>query len=177
MFLKIIRRLCLTRGRKRCGLSLSILRRLRVDEVLCWPRLSLSVCLSVCPPAYLRNLRVAKYFVHATYVRGSVLLWRRCDKLCISGVMDDIIFAHNGPCDSAAPFFVVLCLWCDVALDCYVNLGFVLYYTSLYKRKSSCDVSWGARSHPLTAVKRAYNSTIKSEFLGIIHICSSRENA
>ena len=118
MFLKIIRRLCLTRGRKRCGLSLSILRRLRVDEVLCWPRLSLSVCLSLCPPAYLRNLRVAKFFVHVTYVRGYVLLWRRCDKLCISGVMDDIIFAHNGPCDSAAPFFVVLCLWCDVALDC-----------------------------------------------------------
>jgi len=117
MFLKIIRRLCLTRGRKRCGLSLSILRRLYgrrsivlTASVSVCLSVSLSVCKSVCLPAYLRNLRVAKFFVHVTYVRGSVLLWRRCDKLCISGVMDDIIFAHNGPCDSAAPFFVVLCL-------------------------------------------------------------------
>jgi len=26
------------------------------------------------------------------YVRGSVLLWRRCDTLCSSGLMDDIMF-------------------------------------------------------------------------------------
>ena len=46
MFLKIIRRLCLTRGRKRCGLSLSILRPLygRRSIVL---TASVSVCLSV----------------------------------------------------------------------------------------------------------------------------------
>jgi len=26
-----------------------------------------------------------------------VLLWRRCDMLCISGFIDDVMFAHNGP--------------------------------------------------------------------------------
>jgi len=30
-------------------------------------------------------------FKHVTYDRGSVLLWRRCDMLCTSGCMDDVI--------------------------------------------------------------------------------------
>jgi len=34
-------------------------------------------------------------FVHDTYGRGSVLLWRRNDRLCTSGFMDDVIFAHK----------------------------------------------------------------------------------
>ena len=33
--------------------------------------------------------------MHVTYGRGSVLLWRRTDKLCTSGFMDDVIFAHK----------------------------------------------------------------------------------
>jgi len=56
----------------------------------------LSVCLSrrehisgtACP--------IFTGFTHATYVRGSVLLWRRCDMLCTSGFMDDVMFVHNG---------------------------------------------------------------------------------
>jgi len=32
-----------------------------------------------------------------TYGLGSVLLWRRCDALCTSVFMDDVIFAHNVP--------------------------------------------------------------------------------
>jgi len=40
------------------------------------------------------------------------------------------------------PFGVVLWSWC-MTLDCYVNLGFILYCTFSYKRKSSCVVSWG----------------------------------
>jgi len=35
------------------------------------------------------------YFVHVIYGRGSVLLWRRCDTLCPSGFMDDVILAHK----------------------------------------------------------------------------------
>ena len=35
------------------------------------------------------------FFVHVTRGRGSVLLWRRCDILCTSGFMDDVIFAHS----------------------------------------------------------------------------------
>jgi len=31
--------------------------------------------------------------------RGSVLLWRRCDTLSISGFMVDVTFGRNGPYD------------------------------------------------------------------------------
>jgi len=61
---------------------------------------SVSVCLSVgdyifgtTPPPYTSDLH--QLFVHVTYGRGSVLLWRRSDTLCSSGCMDDIIFAHK----------------------------------------------------------------------------------
>jgi len=33
--------------------------------------------------------------VHATYYRDLILLWWCSDMLCISGFMDDIIFAHQ----------------------------------------------------------------------------------
>jgi len=36
-----------------------------------------------------------QFFVHVTCGRGLVLLWRRSDKLCTSGFMDDVIFAHK----------------------------------------------------------------------------------
>jgi len=36
-----------------------------------------------------------QFFVHVTYGRGSVLLWRRSDMLSTSGFMDDVIFAHK----------------------------------------------------------------------------------
>jgi len=35
------------------------------------------------------------FFVHVTYGRGSVLVWRRSDMLCTSGFMDDVMFAHK----------------------------------------------------------------------------------
>ena len=38
---------------------------------------------------------VTKIFVHVTYGRGSVLLWRRSDMSCTSGFMDDVMFAHK----------------------------------------------------------------------------------
>jgi len=36
-----------------------------------------------------------KLFVHFTYGRGSVLLWRRSDMLCVSGFVDNVEFAHK----------------------------------------------------------------------------------
>ena len=36
-------------------------------------------------------------FVLVTYGRGSVVIWLRCDTLCTSGFMDDVISAHNEP--------------------------------------------------------------------------------
>ena len=35
-------------------------------------------------------------FVHAAHGRGSVLLQRRCDMLCISGFTDDVRFSYHG---------------------------------------------------------------------------------
>ena len=64
--------------------------------------MSTSVCLSVCPRGYLRNHTrdLYQFVVYVPYVRGrgSVLLQRRCDMLCTSGFVDDIVpFFYNGP--------------------------------------------------------------------------------
>ena len=60
------------------------------DEYVC---LSVSVCLPVCLRGYLWNHMSDLYqiFVHVTYDGGSVLLGRRCDMLCTSGFVDDIM--------------------------------------------------------------------------------------
>ena len=61
----------------------------------------LCVCMCVCPRliprSYLRNYTSDLYhiFVHVTYGRGSVFLWRRIDTLCTSGFMDDVMFTHK----------------------------------------------------------------------------------
>jgi len=66
--------------------------------------MSVSVCLSVCvfvcvclstiisPELHIQSSPI---FVHVTYGRGSVLLWRSSDTLGISGFVDDVIFAHK----------------------------------------------------------------------------------
>jgi len=58
---------------------------------------SVSVCLSVCLSvlavslrAYLRNCTAVFSNFCACYLCGSIL-WRRCDTLCTSGSMDDVI--------------------------------------------------------------------------------------
>jgi len=69
----------------------------------CDERVCLSVCLSlslsvcVCPRSYLRNYTsdLHQLFLHVTYGRGSVLLWRRSDTLCTSDFMDDVMFTHK----------------------------------------------------------------------------------
>jgi len=60
--------------------------------------MSVSVCVFVCPRSYLRIYTADLhqfFFVHVTYGRGSILLWRCGDMLCTSGFMDDVIFAHK----------------------------------------------------------------------------------
>jgi len=62
--------------------------------------MSVFVCLCECLSVrdhIFRTTRpiVAKSFVHVTYGRGSVLLWRCGDKLCTSGFMDDVMLAHK----------------------------------------------------------------------------------
>jgi len=55
---------------------------------------SVCVCVSVCPRKYLRNHTrdLCQIFMHVAYGRGSVLLRRRCNTLCTSGFVDDMLF-------------------------------------------------------------------------------------
>ena len=61
--------------------------------------ISLSVCVSVCPRAYLWNRWTDLYelFCADPCGRGSVIPWRLCDTLCTSGFMHDVTFGRNGP--------------------------------------------------------------------------------
>jgi len=55
----------------------------------------LCVCLSVRDHIFGTTRPIFTIFVHVTNGRGSVLGWRRNDTLCISGFLDDVIFARN----------------------------------------------------------------------------------
>jgi len=53
-------------------------------------------CLSVCLSVHSHNSKTTrpnfiKFCMHVACGRGSVLFWRRCDMLCISGFTDDVI--------------------------------------------------------------------------------------
>ena len=53
--------------------------------------LSVRVCLSVHDHIFGTTRPIfTKIFLHVTYCRGSVLLWRRNDTLCTSGFMGDV---------------------------------------------------------------------------------------
>jgi len=56
--------------------------------------MTVSVCLSasISPELHVRSSLI---FMCVNYVCGSVLLWRRCDTLCTSGLWITS-FAHNG---------------------------------------------------------------------------------
>ena len=56
-----------------------------------------SVCLSVCLQAYLWNYTFSlhHFSVHITY-GGGLVLWWRCDMLCISSYMEVVMIADNG---------------------------------------------------------------------------------
>jgi len=57
--------------------------------------MSLSVCLSACI-ARKPHRRTSTISVHVVCGRGLVLLWRRCDTLCTSGFVDDVMFSYYG---------------------------------------------------------------------------------
>jgi len=66
--------------------------------------MNVSVCVFVCPRYIFGTTRLifTKFFMHVTYGRGSVLLWRRNDMLRIFVFMDDAIFAHRLMLDVAS---------------------------------------------------------------------------
>ena len=63
--------------------------------------ISLSVCLCmcvyVCPWAGAAGPIFTKFSVQIPSGRGFVLLWQRCDTLCTSGFVDDVMFGCSGP--------------------------------------------------------------------------------
>ena len=62
----------------------------------CDDRVCVCVCVCVCLSANISpELHVLTDFMHVTYDRGSVLLWRRRDTLCTSGFVDDVVLAHR----------------------------------------------------------------------------------
>jgi len=57
-----------------------------------------SVCLSV--PKHISittGPNFAEFSAHVDCRHFSVLLWRRCNTLCTSGFVVDVVFSHNGP--------------------------------------------------------------------------------
>jgi len=54
---------------------------------------SVSVCLYV--RDHISENTHLIYIACYLHGRGSVFRWRRCDMLCTSGFMDDVMFAHN----------------------------------------------------------------------------------
>jgi len=54
-----------------------------------------SLCLygSISPE---QHTRTSPLFVHVDYIRVLVDLWWRCDTLCTSGFLDDVMFSQNG---------------------------------------------------------------------------------
>ena len=58
-------------------------------------RACMRACVRACVSVHGHIFVTTNFFVHVTYGRGSVLLWQPTDTLCISGLMDDVIFAHK----------------------------------------------------------------------------------
>jgi len=73
----------------RCRMSL---RRLHTPACTTHRRVvCLSVCL-LCPHAYLKNQLQRIFCARCLWPCGSVLFWRRCNALCTSGFVDDVVF-------------------------------------------------------------------------------------
>ena len=85
---------------------------------------TMSVCLSVCHSHLINQAtEFHQYFVHVVCRRGSVLLWRRCDRLCTSGFVDYVMFYTTDPMVRAS------CLWLSYYLLFYVK-NFIFEHTT-----------------------------------------------
>jgi len=62
----------------------------------CNEYVSLSVCLSAHITGKTTRPIFTKFLLHAACGHGSVLLWQRCDRLCISGFVNNVVFSQHG---------------------------------------------------------------------------------
>jgi len=80
-----------------------------------------------------------KFFAHVNCGRG-VVLWQQCSTLCTSGVVDDVMFSHNGDnghnqrwhyASSGSPGGgtrgEVCCLWLHCCCYCCNDKGFLAF--------------------------------------------------
>ena len=84
------------------------------------------VCMCVCLQAYLR-IRwpdLHQFYACPPWPWLGLSLWRRCDTLCISGVVDDVTFGCNGPYGVFQHRGRVWCLW----MTCWLMTEFSSFY-------------------------------------------------
>ena len=124
-----------------------------------------SPCVFVCQQSYLRNYKsdVHEFFVHVTYGRGSVQLWRRNDTLCTSGFVDDVIFAHKPRLlDVAAQLKRSAHAALGLAINCaqrYQLAGQRTHGTTFWALKVTSQVATAGRSLRLRSVTALFNRT------------------
>jgi len=53
--------------------------------------------------------------VHAAYGHGFVLIWHRCNMICASSVVDEVMFSYSGP--YADVLLLLLQNRCNVVLE------------------------------------------------------------
>jgi len=79
----------------------------RRSDMLCTSGLcTTSLCVFVCPRSYLRNYTLDLHQIFCAcylYGRGSILLWRRSDMLCTSGLWTTSYLRINQSCSTSPP--------------------------------------------------------------------------
>ena len=104
----------------------------------------LCVCVSVSLSARISLEPYARYLpnpppVYVAYSRGSVLLRRRCDTLCTSGFVDDIMFFfYNGPYSGIFRYEGPISLKFTYLPQCETEFNFVLLKSILL---TDCEIT------------------------------------
>jgi len=109
-----------------------------------------------------------RIFMQVAYGLSLVIQWRRCDKLCTSGFVDDVIFSYhetNGPDSSTA-------LWLEGVCQVPVPVG--RHTISVWLNSSEDKVSYLRMNCFLTEL---LTYLVKSIFINegrvwILHVCS-----
>jgi len=131
------------------------------DQFVCMS-VCLCVCVSVCLSASIALARLdlsslnILYSSHVSVPRGSVLLWGRCDMLCISGFMHDVMYGRSGPYDDAWLSALryrggVWCLWVHC---CSLTLAYATTRQPFSLHINNCYNLWSANIGLMKGIKR-----------------------